>query len=125
MKWNIDYLAEEGVVRVQYEGRLAHDPYRESVREGLEVSRTHGVDRFLVDNTRLEPALDATDIYAFPDIYESLSLPRESIIAVVNSDHPAIRRNIAFFETVCVNRGYLVKVFDDEASALAWLRRGA
>lgn len=40
-------------------------------------------------------------------------------------DHTRNLGRVRFFETVAINRGLTLKVFDDEELAVAWLRQGA
>jgi hypothetical protein len=63
------------------------------------------------------PPLDA---YELGRIAESIGWERRFKLAVVHL-HESRLKDSRFVETVVVNRGYQVKVFGNEPSALAWL----
>jgi hypothetical protein len=62
------------------------------------------------------------DAYKVPELYDEIS-PKRGVnkLAILLSDEIVITEEILFFETVCVNRGRLVKVFNNKGAALGWL----
>jgi hypothetical protein len=55
--------------------------------------------------------------HAMPKTPGTRQLTRAAVL-----DLPGNMERLRFFETVAVNRGFNVRVFDDEQCALAWLR---
>lgn len=123
MPWSAEYSPDDLIV-ITHSGIMTRQDYRTEATEVLQLARDRDIRRFLVDNTTLEPTLGAADIYDFPRIYDELAADRAARIAVISSPQDAVRRNLQFYETVCVNRGYNVRLFDTREQALDWLRAG-
>lgn len=84
-----------------------------------QVSRAHNVKRFLVDVRGAPNVATVFQNYEYANKgMTSLDLQRDvrSAILVDSGDH-----SHDFVETVTQNAGYVVRVFDDEAAAIAWL----
>ena len=121
MQWHIEFLDEFKAVSIRYTGSSNADLFKKSFEECAVTAREKGARGFLVDTTALEPALTAGDIYEFPAVYDRLPVDRKTRFALLRPKNPHILKNLAFFETVCRNRGYIVKILDDRDSALKWL----
>jgi len=122
MHWDIEYIEKDKTIHVNYTGTSNAELFKRSFEECVSLAAKYDVSRFLVDTRHLDPALTAVEIYEFPKTYNELLVERKSRFAVIRSENPSIRKNLAFFETVCRNQGYLVKLFDDEEHAKAWLK---
>ena len=122
MHWDIEYSEKDKTIYLKYTGRSELELFKRSFEECVSLATKFDVIRFLVDVSDLESALTAVDIYEFPKAYDRLLVERKTRFAVIQSEDPGIRKNLAFFETVCRNRGYLVKLFEDRETAAAWLQ---
>lgn len=83
------------------------------------------INEVLIDVRQMRGELNTLETYdvagrSIPDQPGIREIGRGAIL-----DHPTNLDRIRFFETVAVNRGLTVKVFDDEDLAVAWLRQGA
>jgi len=121
MHWDIEYLEEFRTIHIRYSGTSNAEHFKRSFEECVSLAGKYKVNRFLVDTTEYTPALSAADIYGFPKAYAQLLVERQTRFAVIQPENPVTRKNLAFFETVCRNSGYLVKLFEDKESAMAWL----
>jgi hypothetical protein len=84
----------------------------------IEACAQGGVTRILCDERDLEYRLGTFDTYKAAEAL-AMHAPRVGRAAIIpNPKHLADAR---FWEDVVVNRGLSVKVFQDEAAALAWL----
>jgi recombination DNA repair RAD52 pathway protein len=84
-----------------------------------QVSRAHNIKRFLVDVRGAPNVATVFQNYEYANKdMGSLDLQRDvrSAILVDCDDH-----SHDFVETVTQNAGYVVRVFDDESAAIAWL----
>lgn len=86
--------------------------------------REHGYSRVVIDLREMSGGLDTLETFevaghAIPTQTGARDLVRSAILDLTEN----IER-IRFFETVAVNRGFNVKVFDDEEKAVEWLLRG-
>lgn len=83
--------------------------------------REHGYSRLVIDIRNMAGGLDTLETFeiaghAIPKQTAARNLVRSVILDLTEN----IER-IRFFETVAVNRGFNVKVFDDEERATEWL----
>jgi hypothetical protein len=60
-------------------------------------------------------------MFPLHEIHEEMKLTRTSSIAVVTPKSKEGIRFTKFYETVCVNRGWDVKIFDEREDAIEWL----
>lgn len=121
MPWTVDYNADRGLITVTNVGVMSREAYHEEITRCKQLSDQHDVKRFLVDDLQLEPSLKLMELYDFPDLYERMGVDHKSRIAVVAQPSPAKKHKFDFFETICQNRGFSVKVFNDKDNALAWV----
>jgi hypothetical protein len=122
MRWDIKFLEDDKVISVKYQGRSNAELFIRSFEECVGLATKHETNRFLVDTADLEPALTAAEIFELPKAYDKLLVERKTRYAMIQPENPTVRKNLAFFETVCLNRGYLVKLFEDRETAMAWLK---
>jgi hypothetical protein len=85
--------------------------------------RDRGVFFVLIDVRGMSGGLDTMETFEvagheIPQQADTRKLVRSAIL-----DHPENIKRIRFFETVAINRGLNVKVFDDEDRAIEWLQR--
>ena len=59
-----------------------------------------------------------------PHFYDEVKGNRKSKIALILPPTGKIREDVIFYETVCRNRGWAVKAFDDRSEAIEWLLQG-
>ncbi|HNF96198.1 MAG TPA: hypothetical protein PK493_02835, partial [Pseudomonadota bacterium] len=93
-------------------------------RHGKPISTTPTLDRedpFLGDCSRLEGGHDIFTLYGFVRLLESLGLVGRLKEALIMPTLAAPARDVEFWETACLNRGLLVRVFPDRESACDWL----
>ena len=88
-------------------------------RQVIEACQTSGVNRILVISrvSGRIPTLDAYEVAGHP---EKFGWSRDYKMALVDLDEESLQDNL-FAETVAVNRGFDVKVFDNEKEAEIWL----
>jgi hypothetical protein len=114
--------AADGVIVCTYEGAVSADELTSAVVKAVELSRACGAQRFLANVTGLAGGHSPVDLLAVVDLLEKMGLPRTLREAVVVSPATASAMDVQFYEDAARNRGWNVRIFSDEASALAWLR---
>lgn len=120
MQYTTRYDEESGICTVTVAGRHKRpDDSVELQRFARKFGDEHGCDRFLIDMTRAEIIGSTMDAYRTGTVpedteYKQLTQKIALVYAGDLSDHK-------FLETVLVNRGYLVRVFDDFTIATEWL----
>ena len=77
--------------------------------------------------TRISKVLvDTTEEKSFPSTFEVLSIasnmPRDMRFALFVRETQSTKRDVHFFETVALNRGFSFQTFTSKNEALKWLR---
>jgi hypothetical protein len=121
MPWTLSYDEEHAVVETLYTDPLPPEELQNVIRANLVLAREKGATRFLGDCTRLSRESSAQSVYALGDFLVTLELPEGLKEAILLPVAPAAERDLRFYETVALNRGFQVRVFDDRASAFLWL----
>lgn len=107
---------ERGIIEVTLWGTLARADIADSKLKLRPILRNEGLYRILIDATRVETVPSTLCIY------ETISsLPRQMRVAILYDYSQAISREIAFAETVGVNRCQQVRKFSNENEARLWL----
>ncbi len=121
MPIEVDYSREEKMILLKCHGKITIDDVETATIEGSRLIKSHESCKALVEIGQLEPAVNLVDIYGLPKLYESLGIPATMMIAVVASGLKEDYGDFQFYETVCINRGFQVKAFDNTRRAREWL----
>lgn len=111
-----------GIVEIVYEDETTAEDLRETTSACISMEKTQGINRFLVDCTSMRLSASVMDLYDLPDqqYVEEEADPHGRVAVIIPHGHPA-EEMARFYETVCVNRGWMVRVFPSRASATEWL----
>jgi hypothetical protein len=121
MSWTLDYAATDRILTVKCEGVYTADDLGPMTKAAID--KLHEVQslRVLLDFSTAIAQLSVADVYNLPDIYSNSNAPRLAHLAmVVPKDNYRISI-YQFYEDLCINRGFFVKLFNDTASAKSWL----
>ena len=124
MPWTYERNTSLGLVEVFYTGEVTTRELQESTSALIELEKTDGLIRFLVDVTemRLSSFTSLFDIFNIPaKQYEEEEADRDGRVAVFVPDHSEMLSVVKFYENACVNRGWMVKRFAERQEALEWL----
>jgi hypothetical protein len=107
-----------GIIRIESSGEVTGDDVAGSIEQALQILSEQGFNKILVDTTG-QKSMAST-----PEIFKLFSdFPREFILAMITEQSQVTAKDIAFAETVGVNRGRMMKVFHSEEEALLWLKQ--
>lgn len=122
MEWELMYQPSDEIIFIKTRGVLEINSATQMRNEGAALITLHNCKRILLDHRQLDDsALTTLDAFDLPKIYDALGISRTVKMAlVVTLD---LMQKLHFFETVCQNNGYSVRLFPDRESALAWLRK--
>lgn len=121
MSYTIGLSQDGQYIVCRVKGRMTVDIARASAKEIDRLSRATKIKRFLNDVRDAPNVLGTLENYdyAYRDMRE-LDLQRDVRSAILAD--PADRSH-DFVETVAQNAGYNVRVFYDEDTAIAWLKK--
>ena len=88
----------------------------------LKVCVEKRVKKVLMDVRAMEGRLSTLDAYEIPDKHFPKMRDRSVITHLAIIDLKEYEGSYRFFETVAVNRGFMVRIFSDVDKALEWLR---
>ena len=120
MEWKIDINEEDKYIEVITSGIANKEDSLNMAKAISHTMKTNRITKALIDHSNLVSVTGATiDIYNRPKLLKIIGLIlRVKIAEVIKPDHI---EHFKFFETVCVNRGYKISVFQDKEKALSWL----
>ncbi len=121
MGWKIDYIRDIELVYVKCQGSITFSDFMKISNEAINVCLKNKARRFLLDHREADTQVTPGQIYEFPKVYESMKLKRGAKCCLLITEGYKNRENARFFETVCNNNGYAVKIFYDKKKALEWL----
>lgn len=122
MPYTMEYLEKEGIALITNTGDFTHEDFMKQAQEALELSLTKDCKRLLVDCTSMIVKSKTVEIFDTAKFYDEIDAPRKNAIALVVSKGTDTEADLKFYETVCTNRGWLVRMFDDRGSAMKWLK---
>lgn len=121
MSWTVARNEQTGHIETVYRGIISNKEVRLSTVAALKLAAPDKVEHFLSDLSEADSELSAVDICVIPDQWTELKANPANKVAVVVPGHGKMWRDGQFYEDVCVNRGWNVKVFANRDDALAWL----
>ncbi len=121
MEWKIDYLEKNGIVLVTTSGIAGWDESRKLTEEAIELGRSRGSNRFLVDNRNLKSTLPTLQVDMLPDMLKQAGLTGEDRMALVYESSSPLKDTHKFFRDVAFLASLQVKLFTEINEAIAWL----
>lgn len=121
MEWKIEYQKDHGIVYVRLAGPGDHESWQKMAVECVAIAGEQNCNRFLVDERDATFESSISNIYSWSEDMDEGGITRANKVAFLYSDSPANRSDYRFFETVSRNRGYNIRIFDDQLKAVAWL----
>jgi len=121
MSWTVEYIPEKRWVSIVASGEITDEDCRAQVAKAIPLLHEHESNLLWVDCSGVATNASLAGVYRLPDYATELGAPWNIRVAVVT---PKTRLRIEvfqFFELVCRNAGYDVRLFDDRPSAEEWL----
>jgi hypothetical protein len=121
MPYEIEFLKDHKIIRIIGRGELSIEEYRDGARRCIDEVNKKGSSKLLVDNRFIIGGPEITDIYYLPKFFYDVGLSNHIKIAILIMKNYALKDNIRFFETRCINSGYDCKIFIEKRDAINWL----
>ena len=121
MDYQLDIIENDEYVTAKLSGVRRPTSLLEAAVKTTAYCKQNGIHHLLIDIRGMSGGLDTIETYevagqGLPSQPNARRLIRSAIL-----DHSENLERIRFFETVAINRGLTVKVFDDEETAVRWL----
>ncbi len=117
MPWKITIRKDLRIIQIESSGEVNVEDLNKSLEDVVKIRRERGFTRVFIDATKVTSVPSTLPIFKFAS--EVAATIQDVKFAIAKS--PNLERDIKFIETVAVNRGAQVSVFDSEDAALAWL----
>lgn len=121
MEWNVSLEPDSGIIHSVYSGEITKRDVMAATEKALSYATGRGPHRFLTEHKQATSLLSTMDIFDTPDQWEKADLNRLNSLALVIYETEGYENDILFYETVCRNRGWNVRVFDNYQDAHEWL----
>lgn len=122
MPWHATFQAESALVEVTYTGNVSTTELQDAMRETIALGLRHQTQRVLADCTALQGGHSVVDLYFLADALKSVEEASGMKEALLLPQSPESAQAVAFWETICRNRGIRARIFQDRTAAIAWLR---
>jgi hypothetical protein len=122
MSWEIEFNEQNRVIFLIFRSDVSREDVQESNIAFISLMNEKAAKKILTDFTdALSLASTTLDIFSLPEIYKTIGYENPFTEAIVAPKDSKIRKDVEFYETVCVNRGINAKAFEDRGQALEWL----
>jgi hypothetical protein len=120
--WTVACNSTLSIIEIVHTGLTTGQDLREAASEAISLSKEKGITRFLIDALDVELSASITDVFHLPAVqFEAEKVDRLSRIALVLPKLPKGKEAADFWETACINRGWLARTFAKSAEAIEWL----
>ena len=118
MPFDLNHDPAEGIVEIA----LSRPITGEEIRRATTAAVSRRAAKFLIDLNGWDVSASFVDLYNLAEKqYTDEEVDRRSRIAVLLPTSASGREAVRFYETVCRNRGWNVRVCRDRQSAVEWL----
>ena len=121
MPWTMEYNADLKIISVTSSGEWTPDEDDRMLDELRRLSVAHGCISFLIDFRAAKIKFEFMSIFGRAGTYEKMHFSKDSraalLVEKIGDDH-------AFYEDVCANRGFKIRVFDNYNKSIRWLAPG-
>jgi hypothetical protein len=121
MAWKVEVDSEKGFIHTVYSGVVTKDDILDSMAETVKMLSGKGPQKFFTEWIDAISTLSTTEIFAIPSEWEDSKMNKGSVLALVVQKDDRSQKDAKFYENICVNRGWRVRVFTQRNDAIQWL----
>jgi hypothetical protein len=125
MPWTTRHAEANQVLVVGYHGKITAEELEEANQHAMGQLMERKVDKVMVDCSAARAEMPILDVYKLPDLYVAEDMSRMIRVALILPMDGYRREVYEFYEDVCRNRGFQVRLFDDGDTAWEWLKSDA
>ena len=120
MEYEIRIYNEEKYVEIVTRGVADKDGSLSMAKTIKETMQQHRMTKALIDHRNIESVSgEIMEIYNRPKLFRIMGVVLNIKIAeIIKPDHV---KHFRFFETVCINQGIRLSIFQEKTPALEWL----
>jgi hypothetical protein len=114
-------LVENRFIRLDYTGEITQDEFLGAFYDALSKSKETGVVLFIADLRYSTGGPSNFELFYKVDSYDENGVLRNMKEAVIFPIYDPESEQVKFYETICRNRGFNVRIFNDYDRGLDWL----
>ncbi len=120
MRFELEYLQEHGVTRLQVYGVLRLEAYRPMIVATLADMQAHHTSRLVMDLRHASLGMSMQETASLPEINQALGVSLEYKVAIVITEANPKVNGVRLYEILAAHRGYDHKLFTRYPAALLW-----
>jgi hypothetical protein len=120
MAHDVKHDLEKDLVIIKHSDHVDKDDLWNARLNALKLIQDHESPRILVDMRDINLTTTTMERFEFAQAHNKYFPTRTKIATVINKNDPK-KDDHQFVETVSLNRGFLLRVFEDEHEAEKWL----
>lgn len=124
MAWTVQFDESLKIIRSTYSGNVTPRELQDAFIAALELAKTTGCSSFFANCLEIEYGHSSVDLYFLISQYAPNGLNHTMKEAVLLPRNQHAAKDILFYETACLNRGFNVRTFTDTDKAINWLTAG-
>lgn len=113
------YLEQEDIVMCQVSGKYEFTQKSDLIEQLNTSMKEHNCKKCIIDYRHSDVILNTFVAYNRPETFQEIGFDNKAAGAIVFKN---LTKECFFYEDVCQNRGWNMKVFDDYDQALKWLK---
>jgi hypothetical protein len=121
MSFTVKYNPELNTIESVLADNVTTEDLRRHELQCTALAKETNSTRFLTDATQATLNVSILALYDLPKLYQDQDLRRPVLIAVLPPTSEAGKGRVDFYETVCLNKGWTVRIFGERQEALDWL----
>jgi hypothetical protein len=121
MPWKNRLVESQKYVEMTFSGNISPEELYEAIEISVALAHDNNIKLFLTDCTTVLGGLSIIDLYGLIPVFKRLQIGRDVKNAVIMPTIQESIKKIKFYETLCTNRGFNVKIFTKYDEALSWL----
>ena len=114
------YNAEFHIIEITCKGKMSFEKLVAEQNPTFALAMEKNTNKFLLDLSEYEQSLSTINIMNSVSGYGEKTT-RDICIAIISPICEDARQDIRFYETVCLNRGWNVRMFSLRHDAINWL----
>lgn len=122
MPTDVKYNKSSGLIEATYSGEVTASELHDAVSRRIAIQKKTGALGVLADASKVQITPSTIALFEVPArLFQELNADRRTVTALVLPDAEFPKEMAKFFETASRNRGWMIQVFTDRQSAVAWL----
>lgn len=123
MASTLNYNSKFNIIEILHTGRTTEADLSAITTKSIALTKEKGIFDVLIDATEIELTASLVDIFDLPaKQYAEEALDHRIRIGLVQPKLAKEKKEAQFYETACVNRGWIVKTFSNCNDAIEWLK---